>query len=297
MGKPLSSSVWSWICLVLFVLTILILRENSLSADGALNVHILDVGQGDSILLVTPSGKQILVDGGPDLSTLEHLGKYFPYLDRKIELLVMTHPDADHLTALPAVLERYDIDQVMISGIDKSQPRYQAMLDLITEREISVIFPDPTKDVLMGDGVVLDVVAPKAGTLGEKVKDANNSSVVLRVLYGEDSLLLTGDIEEEAEYEILASGADLHSRILKAAHHGSKTSSATGFLLATHPELVLISSGSGNSFGHPHAEVIERYARYGIPYRNTALEGTISLRMTGTPAPANAGLRGASPYN
>jgi len=281
MDKPLSLSAWSWMCLALLVLTLLVLRENTLAADGALHVHTLDVGQGDSILLVTPSGKQILVDGGPDLSTLEHVGKYFPYLDRKIELLVMTHPDADHLTALPAIVERYDIDHVMISGIDKAQPRYQAMLDSITKRRISVIFPDPAEDIVMGDGVVLDVIAPESGVLGKKVTDSNNSSVVLRVLYGEDSLLLTGDIEEEAEYDILASGADLHSRILKAAHHGSKTSSATGFLLATHPELVLVSSGSGNSFGHPHAEVTERYSLYGIPYRNTALEGTISLRMTG----------------
>lgn len=244
-------------------------------------MHTLSVGQGDSILIVTPSGSQVVVDGGPDLSLLEQLGKHMPFFDRSIELLVLTHPDADHITALPAVLQRYSVERVLLTGIKKNSGRYHAVLEAIRSQNITVILASAGQDIRTSDGVILDIVAPSKSLLGTEVKKVNDTSVVFRLLYGEDSVLLTGDIEEAAEQEILASGADLRSKILKAPHHGSRTSSSTGFLLAVQPELAIISSGEGNAFGHPHREILERYTWLGIPTRNTAEEGTISLQLTG----------------
>jgi competence protein ComEC len=263
------------LCIVLTAMCLLAGRELLLLPDGKLYVHFLDVGQGDATLVVTPSGKQILIDGGPDTGTLEHLGRYMPFFDRTIDLLVLTHPNADHLTALPEILRRYSVASVLLSGSDYGLGRYEAVIDEILSQKISVVLADPMQQIDMGDGVLLDVLWPSKETLAEL--DVNNASVVLRVLYKEESILLPGDIEFMAEQAILQSGISLRSTVLKAAHHGSKTSSSTGFLLATNPELVIVSAGEENRFGHPNTEVVHRLENMGIPLRSTAKEGTISL--------------------
>jgi competence protein ComEC len=245
--------------------------------DGKLHVHVFDVGQGDGILLVTPSGKQVVIDGGPDLSLLSHLGEHLPFLDRKLELVMLTHPDADHITALPDVLRRYRVERIVLNGTQHRTGRYEALLDTIIQTSIPVITPDPSQDIDLGDGVVLDVIWPLPGVFGTEPKHGNDESFVIKVLYKDQSILLTGDIEEVAEQAILASGADLRADVLKVPHHGSRTSSSTGFLLAVQPELALISAGRENKFGHPHNDVILRYEQMRIPVRNTQKEGTLSL--------------------
>jgi len=264
---------------MLLVLILLVHSELSLQPDGKLHVYFLDVGQGDSILLVSPSGKQILIDGGSNMSALEHLGKYMPFFDRTIELLVLSHPDSDHITALPEILQRYHVEQILLTGIQHGAGRYQALLHHLAEQGTRVIFSDPSQDIDIGDGLVLDVIWPPASVFGTHPKKANDTSIVIRALFGKESILLTGDIEEKAEKAILASGVDVHSTILKSPHHGSKSSSSTGFLLAVRPQLAIISVGKDNSFGHPHQEVLDRYAQMGITVRNTIEEGTISLAL------------------
>lgn len=263
------------LCILLTAACLLAARELLMLPDGKLHVHFLDVGQGDATLIVTPSGKQILVDGGPDTSTLEHLGRYMPFFDRTIDVLVLTHPNADHLMALPEILRRYSIDSVLLSGNDYGLGRYEAIIDEILSQNIPVVLADRVKQIDMGDGVVLDVVWPNKEVVAEL--DVNNASVVFRVLHKEESILLPGDIELLAEKAILQSGVSLSSTVLKAAHHGSKTSSSTGFLLAAKPRLVIVSAGKENRFGHPNAEVVHRLENMGIPLRSTAKEGTISL--------------------
>jgi competence protein ComEC len=134
---------------------------------------------------------------------------------------------------------------------------------------------DPTKDIDLGDGVTLDVIWPPPTLLGRDMKDVNNSSIVARVLYGSDAVLLGGDAEEKEERDVLASGADIRATVLKAGHHGSKTSSGTGFLLAVDPDTVAISCGRDNSYGHPHQVILDRFRALGIPARVTAWEGDI----------------------
>lgn len=277
MSKNIRRSFGLALCAALVALNTLAFRELSLQPDGKLHVHFLDVGQGDAIFLVTPLGKQVLVDGGPDLSALEHLGEVMPFMDRRIDLVVLTHPDADHVTALPQVIERYQIDAVMLTGVEHGSGRYDAFLSMIKDHDVDVLLPDPQKDLNLGDGVILDIIWPDESVAGTHPKDQNALSITMRVLYNNHAIMLAGDIEKSAEAEILASGTDVRSEVLKAGHHGSRTSSSTGFLLAVAPDTIIISAGEDNSFGHPHPEVLERFAMINADVLNTAKEGTISL--------------------
>ncbi|MBU0458306.1 MBL fold metallo-hydrolase [Patescibacteria group bacterium] len=257
------------------VALLLCIHELTRLPDGKLHAYFLNVGQGDSALLITPTGKQILIDGGPDMSSLEHLGKYMPFFDRSLDLVILTHPHADHLTSLTEVLRRYKIISIMLAGTESNVGRYQSMIDEIKVNSIPLIIPDPTKDIDIGDGVTLDIIWPD--NAHNNLKNENNSSIVLRVLYKDQSILLTGDIEEEVENQILKSGADITTNILKVPHHGSRTSSSTGFLLAVNPELAVISVGKENDHGHPSLEVVERYEGLGVSVRMTDEEGDVEV--------------------
>ena len=270
---------WAPVYVLLVALILLALREFSLQPDGRLHIHVLDIGQGDSILIVSPSGKQIVIDGGPNMDLLSHLNDRLPFFDRTIELLVLTHPDSDHITAFPELLKRYKVDLVAMTGVQHKSGTYDAFLALMEKYQMPIIFSDASQDINIGDGLIFDIIWPPPEVFGTLPKNANNPSFVVRALYKDQSILLTGDIEQEAEEGILASGAGIRSNILKVCHHGSQSSSSTGFLLAVDPEIALISAGRDNKFGHPHQEVIDRFHRLGIPTRITADEGTIDVNF------------------
>jgi competence protein ComEC len=273
-GVARASRVWLWISGIELVLLLVLGRELWRGPDGIARFITLDVGQGDAILLVSPSGKQVLIDGGPDNTVVQRLGEEMPLTDRTIELLILTHPDADHLTGLPEVLRRYQVERILLTGVPKDTARFREFTALVRRENAEILAADPAMDIDLGDGLLLDIIWPGKDWEG---KDVNNSSITLRAFHGKTSVLLTGDIEKKTEDDILASGADIDSDILKVPHHGSKTSSTMGFLLATSPNLAVISVAKENSYGHPHAEVIERYEALGIPLRSTAEEGTVSL--------------------
>lgn len=256
-------------------------RELTLMPDGRLHAYFFDVGQGDGALIVTPSGKQIVIDGGPaGGAMLRELAGRMPFFDRTIDMLVLSHPQLDHIFAFPEILRRYRVGQILMTGIRNDLPRYDEFLRLIREQRIPIWIADPKKDIDLGDGVALDVVWPPPVLFGKKMKDVNNSSIMLRVINGTDAaILFSGDAEEKEELAALASGADLSSAVLKAGHHGSKTSSGTGFLIAAHPSLAIISAGRNNQFGHPHAAIINRMQAFGIPMRVTGSEGTIEAAL------------------
>lgn len=265
------------------ILTLLILlaaREITLHPRGKLSIHFLDVGQGDSTLLVSPSGKQILIDGGPDFSALEGLGRHVPFFDRSLDLLVLTHPQRDHMRSFQEVLRRHRIKAVFLTGVAADLPEYAGFLELLREQRIPLLLADPSRDIDLGDGLLLDTVWPPPAPFGQTVEgDLNDTSIVLRALYRGHKILFTGDIEKGAEEMILATGTDVRSDIMKVAHHGSRTSSSTGFLLAVRPSLAIVSAGRNNRFGHPHREVVERYRSLGIPLRSTVEEGPITLQL------------------
>ena len=271
-------SRWHGLLLLLLVsICLLALREYVLQPFGRVSVSIFDVGQGDASMIVTPSGKHILIDGGPDLSLLEHLGKTLPFLRRSIDILILTHPELDHIAAFPEVLRRLTIRKVLLTGVDHDLGQYDAFLDELKRQNIPLLVPDKTYDIDIGDGLSLDILWPSSDS-HMRTMAMNNTSIVIRLLADNlPCILFTGDIEEKAERAIMRSGADLHATVLKVPHHGSKTSSSTGFLLAIHPSLAVISVGKDNRYGHPHPAVVDRYTHSGIPFKETSYDGTVSL--------------------
>ena len=263
-------------CLFLGLCALLLARENALLPDGKTHAYFFDVGQGDSALLVSPSGKTILIDGGPDLSALEPLGRHLSFMQKRIDLLILTHPERDHLAAFPEILRHYHVRALLLTGAEGSEGRYQEILALAHTQNISILLSRPVRDIDFGDGLLLDVLWPPAQLPSVQT---NAASLVFRAVTGSSSILFTGDIDRIAEEALLGAGTDVHASILKVPHHGSDTSSTLAFLRAVHPGLAIISVGKDNPYGHPRPETLERYAALNIPVRMTAREGTIALTL------------------
>jgi len=225
--------------------------------DGRLHVHVLDVGQGDAIFIRTPSGRQVLIDGGPGPSLLlSRLGRCMPFWDRSLDLLVLTHPDGDHITGLVGVLERYRVEAVLTREVGCQEAICERWRQLLEDGEMTVHHGEAGLAIELEEGVTMAVLHPGAELMGGE--DFNDNSLVTRLSYGQVSLLLTGDIEARAEERLLAGDADLRSTVLKVAHHGACTSSTAAFLEAVDPEVAVISVGEENDFGHPCDEVVAR---------------------------------------
>ena len=232
-----------------------LLWMGALSApDGKLHVTFLDVGQGDATLIVTPSGRQVLVDGGPDPRVvMQGLGARLPFWDRRLDVIALTHPHGDHLSGLLGVLDRYDADLFLHRRADYPSAEYARWEQALAEREGRSTLLEAQRGyrIDLGDGVVLEVLHPGPVTIeGE----TNNNSLVLRLSYGKVVFLLTGDIETPVESALVARGAPLDATVLKVGHHGSTTSSSAPFLEAVSPSLAVVSVGEGNRFGHPDKE-------------------------------------------
>lgn len=267
---------------VLVILCAASVREFLVRPDGFTHVFILDVGQGDGIFIVGPSGQQLLIDAGPDLSALSAISRRMSFFDRTIDVAILTHPHLDHLYAFPELFERMDVRSTILTGVAVDLPQYKDMLAILKEKQLPVLIADPAHDIDLGDGLMLDILWPPPVYAGNATdKDINDTSIVAMLRYGQDSILLTGDMEEAEENELLASGADLHATILKAGHHGSRTSTSTGLLLAVDPDLAVISAGSSNTFGHPHVSTLKHLEHFGVSVRRTDLEETIEIVLDG----------------
>ncbi len=244
--------------------------------DGRLHVVFLDVGQGDAIFIQTPSGKQVLVDGGPsETAVLSQLGRQMPFWDRTLDVVVLTHPDSDHVTGLVPVLERYQVDTVIFRDQEHASDVYEYWLQLLGAEGATVYQGEAGLHLRLDEGLEMVVLHPGA----ELLEDANNNSVVTRLIYGQVTVLLPGDIEAQVEQQLVAEGATLVSTVLKAAHHGSCSSTTEEFLQAVDPEVVVISVGAENRFGHPCAEVLERLD--GFPAYRTDEQGAIEVITDG----------------
>ena len=216
------------------------------------------MGQGDAALITTPSGQHILVDGGPDPAVAARLlGSRLPFWDRTVDLVVLTHPHADHVTGLTEVLRRYDVKLVLEREIDHQSPPLAAWREELAEEGAVVSQAWAGQMITVGDGVFAHVLWPPQTQSTEAPSDLNSASVVLRLTYGDVSFLLTGDLLSEGEAGLLALGAAIDSEVLKVAHHGSRSSSSGVFLQAVSPVAAVISSGEGNRFGHPDPETVD----------------------------------------
>ncbi len=249
--------------------------------DGQLHVHFLDVGQGDSTLVVTPSGRQVLIDGGPDGDVVSHaLADTLPGGDRSLDLVVMTHLDSDHSGGLLQVMDRYSVGAVVAGPQPVLNHAADQWEQKVAQHEVTSQEVHAGYAIELDDGVQLRVLNPQpTGAFA----DSNNDSVVMRLTYGEVSVLLTADVEREAEERLMAGSHELRSTVLKVGHHGSSTSTTERFLDAVDPAVAVVSAGAGNPYGHPAPEVVERLeAKIGAPgvYR-TDLQGTVEVVSDG----------------
>lgn len=238
-----------------------------------LRVSFLDVGQGDSIFVRTPDDYFILIDGGPSMSVLEDIAQVMPRYNRTIDLVVLTHPHADHVNGLVEVLKRYDVRRLMLVGTPSWNPYYQKLLEL----DAKIVYAKADQDFKIGSYLYVDVVWPKHSMVGKKIENVNNASISMRLIEPGATYMLTGDAEIEQEHEIIKYGFDLSADVFKAGHHGSKTASSDEFLDEVKPEVVVIQSGKDNKFGHPHKESLQKYMESAIEVRRNDLEGRVDF--------------------
>ncbi len=236
--------------------------SQALTNEDRLHVVFFDVGQGDAIFIETPGGRQMVVDGGADpLLMTRLLGERMRFTDRHLDIVAATHPNSDHIGGLVQVLERYDVGAVLERRIEYESGTYQAWERAVKEEETGgamVIEARAGQVIALDRDVLVEVLGPPSELLRGTESDADNASLVLRLVYGEVSMLLTGDIFAEGERALVARGAEVDSDVLKVPHHGSDSSSTSVFLNAVSPAAGVISVGEGNRYGHPHAEVLER---------------------------------------
>ena len=245
-----------------------------------LKVSFLDVGQGDSILIQSPDGHKALVDGGANATAaLRGLGQELSFFDRTIDLVVSTHPDADHIGGLSSVLKRYKVLSVLETTNGKDTPATEAFATAIKDTNVPVTFADVGQVITLGNEVRLRVLSP-AGD--ETNWESNMASIVIRVEYGSTSVMLTGDAPIEIEdYLVDTYPQYLKSNILKLGHHGSKTSSSEKWLDAVHPEYAVVSAGIGNKYGHPHQSVMQAVFARNIQSSHTGTDGTVIFYSDG----------------
>jgi len=252
-----------WVFTSLLIATALVWVAVIVTPDKHLEVNFLDVGQGDAIL-IQRGNQQILIDGGADSEKIcLELGKRLPFWDRTIDLVVLTHPHGDHLIGLIEVLQRYKVGQALEPPkLDDepiyNSPAYEEWVNLTEERGIKRTLAQVGQQIDLGNGIKLEVLHPQRELLQGTDSDIDNNGIVLCLVWNEVSFLLTADIREEAEREILHQGVELRSTVLKVAHHGSATSTCPQFLAAVDPEIAIISVGETNPFGHPDQETMYR---------------------------------------
>lgn len=238
-----------------------------------LQVIFLDVGQGDSIL-IQKGTRQILIDGGPSGKVeMAKLGKYLPYFDREIEVVIVTHPDQDHIAGLIDAAQNYKIDRVLLTGAEKDTETFKEWKDVLNYNKIETVEVWRGTEIKFGDANMK--IASPPSKVSADAGDSNNSSIVARMKYGNNSFLFTGDIESGAEKEILGSGENIDVDFLKVAHHGSKYSSSEAFLDAASPEEAVISVSATNSYGHPTEAVLGALKKRNIEIFRTDERGDI----------------------
>jgi competence protein ComEC len=227
--------------------------------DAPLSVTFLDVGQGDAALIEGPGGQRILVDGGPSAAAVrDALGRNLPFYDRRIDLVVLTHPQADHMAGLPAVLDRYDVGGVMTTRFANKTDLYHDWTAFLATSRLPVVTATRGQSIDLADGARLTVLNPTSSTRLTGPEELNDTSIVLRLTMGKVSYLLTADISDATEAALISRGTDLRSTVLKVPHHGSKTSTSPAFLRRVDPIIDVVSAGEDNPFGHPAPEVLSR---------------------------------------
>lgn len=247
--------------------------------DNNLHVFFLDVGQGDSTLVQTPHGNLILIDGGPEDNVIFELFEILPFFRRTIDLVILTHPDKDHLEGLTYVLDRFNVKNVLLTGILDDNIFYKTFLEKLNEQQVPVLIAKSTLDFDLGDGVFLDTLYPFDSISNMYFADTNSSSIVNKLIFHDFEILFTGDLDTKTEDKLIQNNVPLKADVLKISHHGSKNGTSKDFLEAVSPETAIIQAGENNSYGHPHMEILENLLKQKIEIFRTDKNGRIEIKV------------------
>ena len=269
-----------YIIVLLCMLTGFVLYMAFRPQDPTLTVAFLDVGQGDAIFIESPNGNQIIFDGGPGSALVSKVSKQMSLFDRHIDMLVVTNPDRDHFEGFIPLLSRYTVGALIDTGVDSTDnPLYKELQKEVEKRSIPLVVARTSQRILLGGGAYIDIIFPDQDV---SRLSRNDASLVARLVYGETSVLLTGDTTKNMEnYMVSRYGDFLDADILKVAHHGSNTSTIDEFVKAVSPDIAVISAGKGNSYGHPHKEVLDTLLENNVEILVTAEEGTVVFESNG----------------
>lgn len=246
-------------------------KPERVALDGQIQVYFFDVGQGDSILIMAPEGN-ILVDAGPN-DCEDALEGYLDDLGiTTLHCVIATHPHEDHIGSMDMIFEEFEVKTLVMPDVDSTTGDYKRMMEGADEQGTQIVYAKSGTTFSLGE-VNVQVLGP----CGTEYGDLNDWSLVTKITYGSTSMMLTGDAESISEKEILKAygSSELDVDILKSGHHGSSSSSSAAFLDAVDPEIVIISCGTGNKYGHPNADTMERYEDIDAEIWRTDLEGTI----------------------
>lgn len=272
----------AFIVLLLFLNIFAWLAVCDLSQNQYLEVDFLNIGQGDAIFIETPARQQILIDGGPDSSVLTKLSREMPFFDRTIDLVILTHPEKDHIAGLFEVLKRYKIKTILWTGVVRDTNEWQEWVNLIKKEKADIKIAQKGERIILkkeNPEIFIDILSPEENLEGKESKNtSNDTSIVASLKVGENSFLFTGDIGEPTEKKLAEES--INADILKIAHHGSKYSSSEEFLNKVAPTVAVISVGE-NNYGHPTKDVLAKLNNFGIKLLRTDEDGDIKIISDG----------------
>ncbi len=249
------------------------------TASNVLTVTFLDVGQGDAILVETPDGVQLLIDGGPDNTVLRRLSQELPWFDTNLDMVLGTHPDKDHIGGLVDVLKRYQVDKIITTENTGETMVASTFQKGLLNEGVPVEMARAGQVYQLGASTTLTIFAPAGNPA---MLESNTASIVARLSYGEIDFMLTGDAPSSIEaYLVKMYGSELRSEVLKLGHHGSKTSSSEEFLDTVTPRYAVVSAGKDNSYGHPHQNVVDAVLARNITLMNTGDAGSVTFVTDG----------------
>jgi competence protein ComEC len=250
-----------------------------LRVNPDLQVDFYDVGQGDAIFIKTGGGARLLMDGGPSGRVLQKVASDLPFFDRRIDLVVLTHPHADHITGLIEILRRYDVRRVLYLPLDFDSDYWSEFQKLVEDKKIQKIIARPGQKIILDKNTTLSVLAPTGAIPAGKIKDPNDYSIVSRLTFGKSSFLFLGDAGIGEVGKIAAKSLD--SEVVKIGHHGSATATTGQVLGAVSPELAVISVGKDNQYNLPNPKVLELLNLDKIKYLRTDEAGDVRLESDG----------------
>jgi competence protein ComEC len=249
------------------------------SSSEFLEVHFLDVGQGDAVLIQTPDGFEVLIDGGASSQVVRQLATEQSWNDRLIDVVIATHPDTDHVGGLVDVLERYDVDLIVQTETDSDSPAATAFESAVLNEGADAQFARAGQVIQVGTSTTIEILSPASDTGAWR---ANAASIIVRVVYGDTAFMLTGDAPASIEdYLVGAYGTDLKSDVLKLGHHGSQTSTSELWLDTVQPQYAVVSASLDNRYGHPNQTVMQRVFARNIQTSHTGIDGTVSFYSDG----------------